>query len=186
LDTDEPSRGVSVVELGLLARMRAADKLSVALSLSGLGQADLDRASRQWDLGARRAINDYRRELGAELAVEPEAGPAAGTAYAGSLRYRFATALWPSFDLLIREHPSGFTWGSELVRAVGSAPPAVNRITELAPWSMTDADVKKRFGPHDSEVDWEHGKDAFRTVDGCQLVLEFDFGLLQAVMPYCP
>ena len=167
---------MSEVEVELLARMRASKMAANALAQLGLTHADLERAGHDPPPGKAQRVDDYRRELGAELTVDREPGIAAGTAYAGSLRYRFRTSLWPGFDLLIREHPAGFAWGPEFVRAHGAAIPAPTGIMDLEPWTILDSEVRERFGPHLEEIAWEHGTEALRP-EGLTLI--FDYGLLQ-------
>ena len=173
---------MSEVQLCLLARMRAAGQVAAALARLGADPAELDRARQDcWKGETPIIVDDYRRAFGRELGIEPEPGIEDGSLYVGSLRYRFATSLWPGFDLLVREHPNGYTWGPEFVRARGAPAPAPARVTDLAPWSTTDREVQEHFGAHASEVAWDYGKDALRTDGDGAVTLEFDFGLLQAV-----
>ena len=169
-----PDQAVNDLVLGLLARMRATERVAEVLARLGAGEGELEQARHA---RLRHSIDDYVRALGDALSVEPEPGLDPNDMFGGSLRHRFPAPYWPGFDLLVRTHPDGFTWGPEFVRAAGSGPPAVGRIAELTPWSITDFEVQQLFGPHDSEIGWEHGRDAIRN----DLTLEFDFGLLQAV-----
>ena len=162
------------VVLALLARMRATERVAEVLSQLGAGEGELERAREAWP---RHSIDDYRRALGDALSVGPEPGLDKESMFVGSLRHRFPAPWWPGFDLLVRTHPDGFTWGPEFLRAAGSGVPAVEQVADLTPWSITDFEVRQLFGPHDSEIGWEHGRDSVRD----DLVLEFDFGLLQAV-----
>ena len=167
---------MSDVELGLLAGMRARASVAAALATLGCDRGDLARASPE----RPRRLDDYRRALGAELSAGWELGLPVDSPYAGSRHYRFCTTLWPGFDLLVRDHPTGFTWGPELVRATGTPIQEARSVEELVPWTILDSEVQARFGPHLEETRWEHGVDALRP-DG--LVLAFDYGLLQEARP---
>jgi hypothetical protein len=174
MDGLEPDCAMSDVEHELLAGMRAQVLVGAALARLGRPRADLERGP----AGRPLAADEYRRALGTELSAGSEPGVAADSPYAGSRVYRFRTTLWPGFDLLVREHPSGFMYEPELVRAAGEPVPDIYSIKDLVPWTVLDSEVRDSLGPHLEETRWEHGVDALR--DG-GLVLAFDYGLLQEV-----
>lgn len=93
--------------------------------------------SRSFPHGLRR----YREVLGAPLAV--------GEQKAGDLRFeahQWRLPLWPDlrFEVL---SGAGSVWHEWLVRAPDSAPPRLDGVRDLAPWSCVVDDVARAFAP---------------------------------------
>lgn len=172
---------MSDIELELLEGMRASELVTAACVRLGRPLPAL--AASAWPSGARQArtLEDFRRSLGEEIEVGPDSEIAPASPYRGSQRYRFATTVWPGFDLRVGRHPNGSMWGAELVRSRGSVAPTAATPAELEPWTILDSEVQARFGPHAEEEAWEHGVDARRRDAGRWLTMWFDYGLLQAV-----
>ena len=60
---------------------------------------------------------------------------------------RWALPLWPGLLYEVLAGPGGMVLAEQLVRAPGTAPPRLERLSDLTPWSCVIGDAERAFAP---------------------------------------
>jgi hypothetical protein len=183
-------------ELYLLSHMHAAeDRIEAALATLGSSRPELASAVAEAAVVGFEAVPHsaelYYSVLGPPASVTEESGWHVGPSiWTGSCTtLRFHLPLWPGLDFAVCDHPNGYAWGPRFVRHAGQALPQLATALDLVPWGVLDVEVTQQFGPPTAEDSWSDWRQlryrlrrsaAGRMTD---LVLTFDFGLLQTVLP---
>jgi hypothetical protein len=182
---------VRLFELYLLAALRPGPAVTAALRTLSVSAEDMRAAAdavratgvEQLEAGLR----PYRDLLGPPRRVAPAQGLTPGSRMSGSQGYAFRLPLWPAFDFLVHEHPSGFVWGLRFVR--GEAPPTapITSIRDLRPWSLVREEFLARCPAALQEDAWgtfcDYSLWLCEAPGGAmhEVVVGFDFDLLHLV-----
>jgi hypothetical protein len=178
-------------ELYLMSLMRGQSAIESALASLDLGRDAFNENALRTsaslgflDMIVKR-VGDYVRVLGVPVETTSEPGIDKASSFAGSRRYRFRLELWPTLDLILREHCEGWVWGPELVRAREQHPPATGEMIDLRPWTIVASEVVDRFGAPKCNDAWNLGREMTYIVaeEGAlvEIMLVFDLELLQSV-----
>lgn len=174
-------------QLVLLRRMadHHPELVDDALRELGATHADLREAHRNWQARLRSRTHPggaqrYRITLGVpEREVRRQVGDLVCTAL------QWPLPLWPDLRFEVLCAPGGqAVWNEWLVRAPGAAPPALEDVADLAPWSCVVEDVVRAFPPTEPLPPDapSRARLAFTApVTGERLVAHFTWGLLQYV-----
>ncbi|MFJ9414248.1 hypothetical protein ACIRPT_08785 [Streptomyces sp. NPDC101227] len=141
--------GPVAFQLVLLRRMadHQPGLVEDALRTLGVSRADLRAANRRWQarMHAPRApggLQPYRALLGA-----PETVRARRLGDLTCEALTWPVPLWPDLRFEILTAARGVVWNAWLVRAPGSAAPALRTTADLVPWSCTVDEVATAFPP---------------------------------------
>ncbi|MFG1806310.1 hypothetical protein [Streptomyces sp. NPDC049040] len=182
------SFGLFRFQLVLLRRMadHHPELVDDALRALGATHADLREAHRGWQ--ARLHSRTYPGgERGHRLALGPPEQEIARRV--GDLTCRallWPLPLWPDLRFEVLCAPGGSAvWNEWLVRAPGQAPPRLEGVEDLAPWSCVVDDVARAFPPATPlPADAPSRARLAVTVPGTgeRVVAHFTWGLLQFVV----
>lgn len=182
---------VRLFQLYLLAAMRPGPAVDTALRALGASAVDMRAAAEavqatgveQLEAGMR----PFRELLGAPRRVVPAEGLPPGSGMSGSQAYVFRLPLWPAFDFLVHEHPSGFVWGLRFARGEAPPPGPLTSIPNLQPWSLVREEFLARCPAAQREDAWgtfcDYSVWLSETPAGAmhEVVVGFDFDLLHLV-----
>jgi len=180
-------------QLYLLAAMRPGPAVDTALRALGAvreemrGAAEAVRATGIEQLEA--GLRPYRELLGEPRRAGPALGLPPGSPLSGSQAYAFRLLpLWPAFDFLVHEHPSGFVWGLRFVRGASPPPPVpITSIGDLRPWSLVREEFLAQCPAAQREDAWGTFCDYSLWLSYApggamhEVVVGFDFDLLHLV-----
>jgi len=178
-------------QLHLLSRMRATSKVDDALQRLSASRQDAARADEEAErLGFYEPIHAaqlYREVLGVPFRCEPERSIGPDSPFAGSTILRFRLPLWPEFDFLVREHPTGYAWGRGFDRTENTKAPPLRSVADLSPWAFVEAEVTTCLGQPNREDAWSGWEDLSYMIaesEGAsrrRYLLGFDLNLLQTI-----
>lgn len=174
-------------QLVLLRRMADHNPDLVENARHGLGVslAQMREANKRWQAmlhspHARGALSRYRSVLG-----EPESRTPRRVGDLDCEAWLWPVSLWPGLCFEVLLAPNGSVWNEWLVRAPGTAPPPLNTLDDLTPWSCTVDEAAHAFAPArplEGTAPTRWGL-AFTAPDGRgvrrEVVAEFTWGLLQ-------
>jgi hypothetical protein len=180
-------------QLYLLAAMRPGPAVDGGLHALGAsreemrGAAEAVRATGLEQLEA--GLGPYRELLGEPRRAGPALGLPPASPLSGSQAYAFRLLpLWPAFDFLVHEHPSGFVWGLRFARAAPAPTPApITSIGDLRPWSLVREEFLARCPFAQQEDAWGTFCDYSLWLPSSpggamhEVVVGFDFDLLHLV-----
>lgn len=178
-------------QLYLLAAMRPGPAVDTALrSLSASaadmrGAAEAVRATGVEQLEA--GLRPYRELLGQPRRVVLAQELSPGGPMDGSQAYAFRLPLWPGFNFLVHEHPSGFVWGLRFARGEAPPPAPITSIRDLVPWSLVREEFLARCPAAQGEDAWgtfcDYSVWLSEVPGGAmhEVVVGFDFDLLHLV-----
>jgi hypothetical protein len=179
--------GKQEFQLSLLRRMddHHPELVDDALRALGASRADLRAAHNGWQTRLRSrtypgGAGRYTAVLGPPAAeVERRVGDLVCPAL------QWALPLWPELRYEVLCAPGGrAVWNEWLVRAPGAAPPRLETLADLAPWTCVVADVAAAFPPAEPLPPDapSRARLAFTAPDGGgRKVAHFTWGLLQFV-----
>jgi hypothetical protein len=178
-------------ELYLLSRMRAQDRVSIALTALGASRTDMGASRAQAvRMGFEEAVHSadlYKEVLGAPRSTHPDQSPNLTGAFAGSVLHRFRLTIWPDFDFGVREAPSGFSWGMGFFRPVGTKLPVLASVADLVAWAVLEADATARFAGRQMEDAWSGWENVSYLIPpsvgepNVRYLLGFDWNILQTI-----
>lgn len=171
-------------QLVLLRRMAdyTPELVEDARAALGATLADQREANRRWQkMNHSRTAPRGMTRLRAVLGPPEETGQER----VGDLTCetaRWPLSLWPDLRFEALAGPGGAVWQDWLVRTPGQAPPPIERMATLAPWSCVVGDVLARLPDArpregDAPTRWV----VRRTEDGVTYDAHFVYGLLQEV-----
>ena len=181
------------LQLYLLSRMRARERVSTALARLG---ATADEMRLAYEAADRLGLEDTRATtqsftdaLGSPTSTALDTSVEPGSALSGSRWLRFTLPVWPDLDFAVRAHPDGYAWGKCFRRPLDREPPPLLTVHDLAPWRFVESEVTRAFGPSKSEDAWAGWEDLSYAIPETpggptrRYLLRFDMDLLQSIEP---
>lgn len=181
----------NIFQLYLLSKMRA-DKEVIQQAINSMGASydDLQLSTQKMisigfeTLGHSATL--YSTVLGEPYVVEPDVDDVPPS-FLGSFTLRFKLPLWPLFDFVVHQHPSGYAWNMGFSRSKSnSRMPTLECITDLVPWNFTSQEITGKFGQPKQEDAWSGWEDlSYRIPEfpggyAKKYLLRFDFNLYQS------
>jgi len=122
---------IDELQLWLLSKMSATDRVAIARSRLGASEHDMASAAAAVFDTPGHAAAEYASRLAPPLfEIELGRGDTAD-AFVGSIRRGYQLPLWPEVPLIVCEHPRGYAWGVEFEQAPGPSPIDLDAV---APW----------------------------------------------------
>jgi hypothetical protein len=132
------------------------------------------------------SVDFYREMLGEPIFERPIDNNTVPEPFRDSTELHYKLSLWPDFDFVVNQSPTGGTFDATFRRSEAARVPLLESFSDLEPWKFVKDEVDACFGPPNVGDAWDNWEELEYMIPksagshAIQCSLLFDFNLLQS------